>query len=332
MTQALDVIAIGNAIVDVLGHTDDAFLAAHGVPKGGMVLIDTEKAAAITDALPASDQVAGGSAGNSMACLASLGGRAGFIGKVGDDTLGDVYRASMRDIGVEMTTTAMTDGTPTGRCLIAVTPDAERSMATFLGAAGDVSRDDVQEDDIRRARVVYFEGYLFDGERPRSAFVAASAVAREGGDKAALTLSDVGVVERNRAELLQVLRDHVDILFANEAEAKVLVGSDGTPEELASALAQIVPFGAVTLSARGSIVFGPDTAPTPVPAVAPTQLVDTTGAGDAYAGGFLFGFTRGIPLDKCAAIGSLAASEVISHMGPRPNADLAQMARAEELI
>lgn len=332
MTHPLDVIAIGNAIVDVLAHTDDAFLAEHDVPKGGMVLIDTEKAASITFALNATDQVAGGSAGNTTACLASLGGEAGFIGKVADDALGEVYRRSMRDIGVKMTTAPIANDIPTGRCLIAVTPDAERSMATFLGAAGHVSANDVDPNLIESANVTYFEGYLFEGEEPRSAFVKACEIARAAGKKTALTLSDVGVVERNRDALLPFIEGHVDLLFANQEEARALFGNHDDAGALAVAMQKLVPYGAVTMSAKGSIVYGPDTEATEVPAVAPPQLIDTTGAGDAYAGGFLYGFTRGKPLAQCATLGSTAAAEVISHMGPRPEVSLKKLAAEKGLV
>lgn len=332
MNTQFDVIAIGNAIVDVLAHTDDAFLKTHDIPKGGMVLIDTAKAAAITAALNPTDQVAGGSAGNSVACLSSLGGQAGFIGKVADDALGEVYRASMRDIKVSMETASITNDTPTGRCLIAVTPDAERSMATFLGAAGHVSEHDVTAEQIANAGVTYFEGYLFEGPEPRSAFVKACDIARAAGRKTALTLSDVGVVQRNREALLSIIKGHVDILFANQEEARALFGDHASAEQEAEAMRELVDYGAVTRSEKGSLVYGPDSAVEEVPAIAPSRLVDTTGAGDAYAGGYLYGFTRGMPLRQCATLGSMAAAEVISHMGPRPEVSLQDLAKEKGLL
>ncbi|WP_031551244.1 adenosine kinase [Parvularcula oceani] len=330
MTTEIDVIAVGNAIVDVLGHTDDAFLAKHDVPKGGMVLIDTAKAEEITGALAATAEVAGGSAGNSVACLASLGGRARFVGKVGDDALGEVYRTSMREIGVAFDT-GVHDSIPTGRCLISVTPDAERSMATFLGAAGHVAPGDVAEDEIKSAAVTYLEGYLFESYDPRDAFAKASKAAREAGGKVALTLCDKGVVERQYDGLMAFLKEGVDLLFANEDEAMALTKTD-TVDAAVEALRGLVPFAAVTRSEHGSIVFGPDAEPEAVPAVMPEQLVDTTGAGDAYAGGFLYGFTRDWPLAKCAQLGSLAASEVISHMGPRPEKSLKALGKEAGLL
>ncbi|MBB4659976.1 adenosine kinase [Parvularcula dongshanensis] len=330
MTTVVDVIAVGNAIVDVLGHTDDAFLTQHEVPKGGMILIDTAKAEEITGALKATAEVAGGSAGNSMACLASLGGRARFVGKVGDDDLGGVYRESMRAVGVAFDT-AVHASIPTGRCLIAVTADAERSMATFLGAAGHVGAEDVTDDAVSGAEVTYLEGYLFEGYDPREAFKRASKAARAAGRKVALTLCDTGVVERQMDELMAFLKEGVDLLFANEAEAMTLTGTTDV-DAAVEALRGLVPFAAVTRSEQGSIVFGPDEAPQAVPAVAPEQLIDTTGAGDAYAGGFLYGFTRGRPLTDCAKLGSLAASEVISHMGPRPEKSLKALAEGAGLL
>jgi sugar/nucleoside kinase (ribokinase family) len=324
-----DVLAVGNAIVDVLGSTNEAFLAQHGVPKGGMTLIGDDKAAEITAALPAEAQVAGGSAGNSCACLASLGGRARFVGKVGEDALGEVYRASMREIGVAFETPATRDA-PTGRCLIAVTPDAERSMATALGAAGFVSEADILAEEVHGAKVTFLEGYLFEGELPRRAFEHAAEHAHGAGRKVALTLCDVGVVERQHGPLMAFLKG-VDLLFANESEALALTGA-GSVDEAVERLRALVPAAAVTRSEHGSIVFGEGQAPEAVPASSPERLVDTTGAGDAYAGGFLFGLTRGRSLPDCARLGSLAASEVISHMGPRPQRSLAEMAASAGLI
>lgn len=332
MTPTIDVIAIGNAIVDVLAHTEDKFLTDHDIPRGGMVLIDTAKAEAINHDLNATDQVAGGSAGNTVACLASLGGSAAFIGKVADDELGAVYKNSMETLGVKFISNYDTSGTPTGRCLIAVTPDAERSMATFLGAAGNIVESDIHEDDITSAAIVYFEGYQFDAPGARKAFIKACQIAHAVGRKTALTLSDVGVVERNREDLVQVIRDHVDLLFANEDEARALFGTHETPAQLAAEMAKLSPYGAVTRSERGSVVYGPDQPVHEVEAFTPSQLVDTTGAGDAYAGGFLYGFARDLPLDQCARLGSMAATEVISHMGPRPEVRLRDLAQEQGLL
>lgn len=332
MTTKFDVIAIGNAIVDVLAHTDDTFLKTHEIPKAGMVLIDADRAARILEDLQPTDRVAGGSAGNSVACLASLGGAAAFVGKVADDELGDVYRQSMSDIGVSFKSTSIDNDIRTGRCLIAVTPDAERSMATFLGAAGHVGHADVDPDEIAAAAVTYFEGYLWEGDEPRSAFVKACEIARASGRKTALTLSDVGVVHRHHEALVAFIREHVDILFANEEEARALFGNHDDAGQLAAAMREIVPYGAVTQSERGSMVYGPEVDVDHVSAIAPAQLVDTTGAGDGYAGGFLYGLTRNKPLQDCAKLGSMAAAEVISHMGPRPEVSLKEMASDHGLL
>ena len=330
MPHAHDILAVGNAIVDVLGHTDEAFLAQHDVPKGGMVLIDADKAGRITGALEATAQVAGGMVGNSCAVLSGLGGRARFVGKVGGDDLGAVYRRSMSDIGVDFDTVSHPD-LPTGRCLIAVTPDAERSMATSLGAAGHVTEADIDGDAVAGAGVAFLEGFLFEGEAPRAAFEKVVRAARAADTKVALTLCDTGLVERQHDALLGFVRGGVDILFANEGEAMALTGAKDV-DAAVEALRALVPAAAVTLGAEGSVVFGPGGEAQAVPAVAPEQLVDTTGAGDGYAGGFLFGYVRDRALADCARLGSLAASEVISHMGPRPERDLAAMARGAGLV
>ena len=330
MSPTHDILAVGNAIVDVLGPTDDAFLRQHDVPKGGMVLIGADKAHEITQALDATAQVAGGMVGNSCAVLASLGGQARFVGKVGDDALGQVYRASMSDVGVLMET-ASHETMPTGRCLIAVTPDAERSMATSLGAAGHVTEADIRAEEVASARYAFLEGFLFEGEASRSALGAVVRAARGADAKVAITLCDTGLVERQHDALLAFVRDGVDLVFANEAEAMALTGTDDVDAGVA-AMQGLVPSAAVTRGADGSTVFGPGAAPRTVPAIAPERLVDTTGAGDAYAGGFLFGVTRGRPLEDCARLGGLAASEVISHMGPRPQRSLRAMAEAARLV
>ena len=330
MSRTHDILAVGNAIVDVLGHTDDAFLGQHDVPKGGMVLIDADKAAAITETLDATAQVAGGMVGNSCATLAGLGGRARFVGKVGDDALGQVYRRSMAEIGVDFET-ASHQSMPTGRCLIAVTPDAERSMATSLGAAGHVTVADIDEAEVASTSVAFLEGFLFEGEASRAAFEKVVGAARGADTKVALTLCDTGLVERQHDALLGFVQGGVDVLFANEGEAMALTGTTDV-DAAVTALRSLVPAAAVTLGADGSVVFESGTEPQAVPAVAPEQLVDTTGAGDSYAGGFLFGYTRDRDLADCARLGSLAASEVIAHMGPRPERDLAAIARGAGLV
>ena len=331
MSHKTDLAAVGNAIVDVLAPCDDAFLKTHNIPRGGMQLIDAEQALAIYGDMGKTEEVAGGSAANSTACLASLGGTAGFMGKVGDDRLGETFGASLNDTGVSFTTAPMTDGTPTGRCLISVTSDAERSMSTFLGAAALVSSHDIDEDLVAGAAVTYFEGYLFEQPVAREGMVKACHIARANGRKTAITLSDSSCVERQRDNFLSFIREHVDIVFANEEEAKALAEADDF-SSATTRLKGLAPCLALTRSEKGSVVVGPDGTLEEVPAFKPGQLIDTTGAGDAYAGGFFYGFTRDMPLAKCAALGSLAASEVISHMGPRPQMAIADLAKAEGLL
>ncbi|GGD14569.1 adenosine kinase [Aquisalinus flavus] len=331
MAHTYDLAAVGNAIVDVLAHCDDEFLVTHDITKGGMILIGAEHALTVYKEMGETQEVAGGSAANSAACLASLGGTAAFIGKVGRDRLGDAFKASMEDVGVKFVAAPMADETATGRCLINVTPDAERSMLTFIGAAEHVSEADVDEDVIGAAAVTYFEGYLFEQPVARKAMEKAATIARRAGRKTGITLSDKGCVERQHGNFVQFIKDHVDIVFANEEEAKALAGTDSL-EDAVEKLTGISPYLAITRSEKGSIVMGPDSPAEAVDAVAPDQLVDTTGAGDAYAGGFIFGLTRGMPLATCAKLGSLAASEVISHMGPRPQKSLEQMAKDHGLI
>ncbi len=331
MPETKDLAAVGNAIVDVLAHCDDDFLVANDIPKGGMVLIGAEHALNIYKAMGETTEIAGGSAANSTACLASLGGSAAFIGKVGQDRLGEAFRQSLEDTGVSFVTEPMTDHTPTGRCLINVTPDAERSMMTFIGAAEHVSEADIDETVIASAAVTYFEGYLFEQPVARAAMVKACEIAKANGRKTAITLSDSGCVERQKSNFLSFIKEHVDIVFANEEEAKMLADTL-VLDEAPKLLNGLAPYLALTRSEKGSVVVGPDGTAEAVEAIKPAQLVDTTGAGDGYAGGFLYGFVRDMPLATCASLGSLAASEVISHMGPRPQQSLANLARDHGLI
>ncbi|MGV6802017.1 MAG: adenosine kinase [bacterium] len=321
MSHKIDVIAIGNAIVDVLSHCEDQFLIDNDIPKGGMMLIGAQQALEIYKNMGKTVEIAGGSAANSMACLASLGGAAGFIGKLGQDRLGEAFRNSLNTDDIVFETAAMTDHTPTGRCLINVTPDAERSMMTFIGAAEHVSVDDVSDDFIATAAITYFEGYLFEQENPRKGMVKACQIAKKAGRKTALTLSDTSCVDRQHGAYTEFIKEHTDIVFANEEEAKALARTNDLREAIAI-LNPMVPYLVVTRSEKGSVLCGPDAYGIEVPAVAPDALIDTTGAGDAFAGGFFYGFTRGKDLAECAHLGSLAASEVISHMGPRPEQPL----------
>lgn len=322
---ALDVIGVGNAIVDVIAHADDAFLAAHAIPKGGMILIDEPQARDIYAAMASSVEISGGSAANTIACLASLGGRGGFIGKVADDQLGEIFRHDLRALGVAFDTTALSGGPATGRCLVNVTPDAQRSMTTFLGAAGHVAPADIEDGVIATAAITYFEGYLFEQPIARDAFVKACLAAKAAGRMAALTLSDAGCVERQFDALHDFIGKHVDILLANEHEAAALYGSDDLAAQIDAARA-LCPLTAITRSDKGSILVPRNGDPVEIAACAPTQLVDTTGAGDAYAAGLLYGVARGLPLQTAGDLGALAAAEVISHFGARPQASLRDLA------
>jgi sugar/nucleoside kinase (ribokinase family) len=328
MTLAYDLVAIGNAIVDVIAPAEDAFLEVQALRKGAMTLIDDARAADLYDAMAPGVETSGGSAANTVAGVCSLGGRAAFIGKVADDLLGEVFRHDIRAIGAGFDTAPLA-GDATGRCLINVTPDAHRTMATFLGAASRLGPDDVDEALLGQAHAVYLEGYLFDPPPARDAFIKAAAAAHAAGRKAAMTLSDVFVVERWRRELVEFL-GRIDIVFANENELKALYETD----DFASAcdrLADAVEICAITRSEHGSVVRrGAETHH--VPAFPIDQVLDTTGAGDQYAAGFLFGLARGKPLDQCGALGALAAWEVIGHIGPRPQRSLQALAAKEGLL
>lgn len=329
MSPRLHVTALGNAIVDVIAPADDAFLAAQGLAKGTMTLIDDDRAHALYGAMAAGIEASGGSAANTIAGVASLGGQAAYIGKVAPDQLGEVFAHDIRAIGAAFSTPPLHGGPATARCLINVTPDGQRTMATYLGAANRLSPDDVDEALIRDAAVVYLEGYLFDPPLAREAFVKAAGLARAAGRRAALTLSDVFVVERWREEILAFL-PHIDLVFANENELHALypeLDFDTALDRLAAA----VEVAIVTRGAHGSVVRRGEERhgiePFPI-----EQLVDTTGAGDQYAAGFLFGFAAGRPLDVCGHLGSLAAAEVIQHYGPRPQTPLIDLARAAGLL
>ena len=332
MTAAsLDVIGVGNAIVDVLAKADDAFLAAHSIPKGGMILIDEVQASKIYDDMASTVEISGGSAANSIACVASLGGKGGFVGKVADDALGDTFRHDLRAIGVEFDTKPLKDGIGTGRCLVNVTPDAQRSMTTFLGAAGLVEPDDVDEQQVARAEITFFEGYLFEQPVARQAFVRACAIAKHEGKRAALTLSDASCVDRQFEALQQFIPQHIDILLANDREAETLFGSEDI-SVIAEKARAMCPLTAITLSEKGSVLIPRDGEIVTIEPVKPAQLVDTTGAGDAYAAGLLYGLARGFELESAGALGSLAASEVISHFGARPEQSLKELAEKAELL
>ena len=325
MTALYDVAAIGNAIVDVITPAQDAFLDQQGLVKGAMGLIDQARADELYRQMQSGGlETSGGSAANTAAGVASFGGRAAFIGKVASDGLGRVFEQDIEAIGVKFSGTPLEDGPATARCLINVTPDGQRTMSTFLGAAGLLSADDVDPAVIEAARIVYLEGYLFDPMEARRAFAKAAALARTNNRLIALTLSDAFVVDRHREALLGFIESEVDVLFANEVEIKSLFQTDDF-DVAASAVRGIARIAAVTRSEKGSVVIS-GAGSHPVPAAPVEKVVDTTGAGDQYAAGFCFGLAQGRSLEVCGRLGSLAAAEVIAHYGPRPQVSLQTLA------
>lgn len=325
MTDArYDVMAIGNALVDVIVHADDALLQAHGMAKGAMTLIDEERAHALYELMPPAVEMSGGSAGNTIAGVASLGGRAAYIGKVSDDQLGEVFRHDIRAAGVAYDVAPAAGGSSTGRCLIFVTPDAQRTMNTYLGASSTLGPGDVDEALVASARVTYLEGYLWDPPPAKEAFLKAARIAHEAGRKVALTLSDAFCVDRYRESFLDLVEHHVDVLFANQAEILSLYQVSSFDDALQRVRGHC-EIAALTRSAKGSVVAGGDEVH--VIDAAPARVIDTTGAGDAYAAGFLFGLTSGRDLAVCGRIGAIAAAEVISHVGARPETRLADLVR-----
>jgi len=315
----LDLLGIGNAIVDVLARADDAFLAQHGMAKGSMTLITTEQAGAIYAAMGPGVEGSGGSAGNTCAVAAALGVRVGFLGKVADDTLGQVFGHDIRAAGVRFQTAPLVGGAPTARCLILVTPDGQRTMNTYLGACVTFGPDDVDEAEVASAAVTYMEGYLFDPPAAQAAFRKAARAAHAAGRRVAMTLSDPFCVGRHRAAFRDFVQNETDILFANEAELLSLYETENFEEALRQVQAEVM-VAAVTRSELGSVVVAGDQRF--AVAAVPTSVVDTTGAGDAYAAGFLAAMALGKALPECGRWGSVAAAEAISHFGARPQADL----------
>jgi sugar/nucleoside kinase (ribokinase family) len=324
--QELDVVGIGNALVDVLCHESETFLERHGLAKGSMHLIDEVRARALYDAMGPAVEISGGSAANTIVGVASFGGRAHYVGKVRNDQLGEVFRHDLKSVGVHYTTPMATTGASTGRCLIVVTPDAQRTMNTYLGASTQLGPTDVDGRLIARGRILYLEGYLFDPPAAQEAFRAAAGLAHAAERKVALTLSDPFCVDRHRAAFVDLVERHVDVLFANEVEICALYEANDFDAVL-QRVRRHCEIAALTRSERGSLVVaGGDVHVIEAQKVG--AVVDTTGAGDLYASGFLFGLSRGMDLPTCGRLGSLAAAEVISHVGARPLAPLSDMARA----
>lgn len=326
----LDVVAIGNAIVDVIAKADDAFIASHALPKGGMQLIDAETAEALYADMGAGMEVSGGSAANTLAGLAALGKKCGFIGQVRDDQLGQVFAHDIRALGIRFDTPARTQEPPTARCLVLVTPDAQRTMNTFLGASQHLPAAALDHDLIASASILYLEGYLWDPEQPRAAMRAAIDCARAAGRKVAFTLSDGFVIDRFRDDFMALIdRGLIDILFSNENEISALAGHEDF-ETAVAAIAPKVPVLVSTRSEHGAIavVNGERFATAAVPV---DEVIDTTGAGDLFAAGFLTGYIEGQGMESCLKLGAMAAAEIISHYGARPEADLVALRRESGL-
>lgn len=326
-----DVLCIGNAIVDILARTEDDFLIENNIIKGAMNLIDGERAELLYSRMGPAIEASGGSAGNTAAGIASLGGRSAYFGKVAADHLGKIYTHDIRGQGVAFDTPPLLEGAPTARSMIFVTPDGERSMNTYLGACVELGVEDIESSKVSTSKVVYFEGYLWDPPRAKEAIVMAAKIAHEYGGEVAMTLSDPFCVDRYREEFLQLMRSRtVDIVFANEAEVKSLYQT-ASFEAALEALRADCKLAAVTRSEHGSIIIcGEETVP--VEAIKIDTLVDTTGAGDLYAAGFLFGYTNGYSLEQSGKLGSLAAGIVIQQIGPRPMNNLNDIAAQAGLL
>jgi sugar/nucleoside kinase (ribokinase family) len=315
-----DVIGIGNALVDVIAPADETFLTDFDLAKGSMTLIETERAVELYAALPQAVEMSGGSAANTVVGVASLGGRAAYIGKVNGDDLGDVFGHDMRAVGVTFHRPPGEHGTPTGRCVIVVTPDAERTMNTYLGVSSMLCVDDLDEQVIADSSVLYMEGYLFDRDDAKAAFRHAAEVAHANDRMVSLTLSDSFCVDRHRADFRALVQDRVDLLFGNHDELLSLYELDSFDAAVA-ALRDECEFAAITVGAEGCVIVTPDEL-VRVPAVEVDRVIDTTGAGDLFAAGFLHGWTRGRDLETCGRFGAVAAAEVITHVGPRPLVEL----------
>ena len=325
-----DVLGIGNAIVDVIARTDEAFLDQRGIAKGAMTLIDEDQAAALYEVMGPGLEMSGGSGANTIAGLASFGSKCAFIGKVRDDQLGQVFTHDIRSIGVDFETAAATDGPSTARCLVLVTPDGERTLNTYLGACTGLGPADVPEAAIADAQVTYLEGYLWDPPAAKNAFRKAAKAARAANRKVALTLSDAFCVERHRDEFIDLVRHEVDILFANEAEIKSLYQTDMFDDAL-HAVRRDCRLAALTRSAAGCVIAEGDEIHV-VEAQKVDHVVDATGAGDLFAAGFLYGYTKGRPLTACGRLGAMAAAEIISHVGARPETPLSELAKSHDLL
>ena len=319
-----DVLAIGNALVDVLVHADDEFIARTGVVPGAMTMVDAARSDEIYAEMGPATETSGGSAANTASGVASFGGRAAYIGRVSDDTFGKVFSHDLRSVGVHFDVLPATTGPPTGRCLVMVTPDAQRTMCTFLGAGAELDESYIDEALVASSAVTYLEGYVWDLPAAKDALRRAVAIAHRADQRVALTLSDPFCVERHRADFLELIERGVDILFANEHEITMLYEVDTFDEALHRVRGHCA-IAALTRGPHGSVIVAGEEVH--IIDAHPAAVVDTTGAGDLYAAGFLYGLTHGHELATCGQLGSLAAAEVISHLGPRPATVLAELAR-----
>ncbi len=320
---ALDVVGVGNAIVDVLAEADDGLLDELGLEKGAMTLIDAARGDALYARMGSPIEASGGSAANTLAGIASLGGRGAYIGKVRDDQLGAVFSHDIRAAGVDYRSRAAAEGAPTARCLIFVTPDAQRTMQTYLGVSVELGPDDIDPEAIGAARITYLEGYLFDKEPAKEAFVKAAELAHAAGRKVALSLSDPFCVDRHRDPFRHLVSGHVDILFANEAEIVSLFEA-GSFDDAMSEIRGHCEIAALTRGADGSVIVTADEI-VEIAAEPVARVVDATGAGDLFAAGMLYGLTQGFELETCGRLGSIAAGEVIGHYGARPQSPLSAL-------
>ena len=323
MEKSYDVVGIGNAIVDVLVQADDDLIDNFELTKGTMTLVDEAQAERLYASVGPGLETSGGSAANTLAGVAQLGGRAGFIGRVRNDQLGGIFSHDIRSVGARFDTPAATEGPSTARCLILVTPDAQRTMCTYLGASVGLDPADLDLEMVAQAKVLYLEGYLWDSDEAKAAFIAAAEVARSHGGEVALSLSDAFCVERHRESFQELVDGHVDILFANEMEITALYKANSF-EEAADQVRGRCKLAALTRSEQGSVVLnGSGTH-----SIAPFQLgplLDTTGAGDLYAAGFLHAYTQGQAVEACGRLGSLCAGQVVTQLGPRPQGSLKQL-------
>jgi sugar/nucleoside kinase (ribokinase family) len=330
MHAKFDVLTIGNAIVDVIAKVDEDFVAREKLVKGSMNLIDEDRAETLYSHMGPATEISGGSAGNTAAGVASFGGKAAYFGKVRNDQLGGIFRHDMRSTGVTFETHDAKTGPATARSFILVTPDGERTMNTYLGACVNLDQSDIDAATVQGAQITYMEGYLFDKPAAKSAFREAARIAQAAGRLTAITLSDSFCVERHRADFLDLIRNQIDIVFANEAEIKSLYQTQNFSGAVEAARRDC-KVAVLTRSEKGSLIVKSEER-TEVAATPVSAVVDVTGAGDLYASGFLFGYSQGMPLTRCAQLGSLAAAEVISHIGARPLVNLADLAKSASLL